>query len=217
MGTMDTIPAQETVDIIGLHSDETERQLIQNIIDSYHHDWDVLAELCQNAIDAIREKDPPKGTVEIRFDRKGHSIQVLDTGVGMTRDKVSRALAPNVTFKKGQAKLIGEKGLGLTFCVFRTNKITLETSRGDGLVHTISFERGRDWLEERTAKRPFVVVSTRSEPSGSFTKVSADDVSADWDLEWLRLQHLLVTKTALGSTFPLFWNYKAGIRKSKSD
>jgi hypothetical protein len=192
------------LDIFDLGSDDTQRQFIRNVIDSYHHDWDVLAELCQNAVDAIREKDPASGKIHVRFDRKNHAIEVSDTGVGMPRDKASRALSPNVTFKRGQAKLIGEKGLGLTFCAFRTNKIVIETSIGDGFVHTVKFEGGRDWVEERRTTRPAVLISSRKEASGSFTKVSAEDVSADFGLEEHRLRHLLLTKTALGSTFPLW-------------
>jgi anti-sigma regulatory factor (Ser/Thr protein kinase) len=201
---MDTKLQEGKIDIFELGSDDTQRQFIRNIVDSYHHDWDVLAELCQNAVDAIREKVPAKGTVQVRFDRKNRSIEVSDTGVGMTREKVSRALAPNVTFKRGQPKLIGEKGLGLTFCAFRTNKIKIETSTGDGFVHTVVFDGGRDWVEERNTARPMVVVNTREEVSGSFTKVSAQGVIADFDLEEPRLRHLLLTKTALGSTFPLW-------------
>jgi hypothetical protein len=49
-----------------------------------------------------------------------------------------------------------------------------------------------------------VVATTRSEASGSFTKVTASDVCADFALEEHRLRHLLLTKTALGSTFSLW-------------
>lgn len=197
------------IDIFDLRNDDnSQRQLIRNIIDSYHHDWDVLAELCQNAVDAIREKSPSKGSVKVVFDRKSHSIEVTDTGVGMTREKAERALAPNVTFKKGQAKLIGEKGLGLTFCAFRTNKIIINTSTGDGFIHTVTFDGGRAWIDDLQAERPMVLVNSRAEPSGSFTKVSAQGVAADFELEEPRLKHLLRTKTALGSTFPLWEDLK---------
>ena len=192
-------------DFFELANEDTQRrQSIKNIIDSYHHDWDVLAELCQNAVDAIRKNDPPKGKIHIRFDRKNHSIEVSDTGVGMTREKASRAFAPNFTDKRGHPKLIGEKGLGLTFCAFRTGRITLETSTGDGFVHTVTFEKARDWVEEVALEKPMVAVSTRQEVSGSFTKVSAQDVTGDFTLEEPRLKHLLLTKTALGSTYPLW-------------
>ena len=179
---MDATLSEAKIDIFELRSDLTQRQFIRNIVDSYHHDWDVLAELCQNAVDAIREKSSPEGQVNVRFDRKNRSIEVTDSGIGMDRDKASRALSPNVTFKRGQPKLIGEKGLGLTFCAFRTNRITIETSKGDGLVHSVKFEGGRDWLEERRTEKPMVVVTTREEVRESFTKVSADDVAADFGL-----------------------------------
>ncbi len=128
------------IDIFELGSEDTQRQFIRNIVDSYHHDWDVLAELCQNAVDAIREKTPASGKIHVLFDRRSRATEVSDTGIGMPREKVERALAPNVTFKRGHLKLIGEKGLGLTFCAFRTNRITIETSTGDGFVHSVSFE-----------------------------------------------------------------------------
>lgn len=202
---MDEKLKEVVYDLFELASEDAQRrQSIQNIVDSYHHDWDVLAELCQNAVDAIRAKATTKGTIDVRFDRKNRSIEVTDTGVGMSRDKASRALAPSVTYKKGVAKLIGEKGLGLTFCAFRTNRITIETSTGDGLVHTVVFEGGRDWIEEKKKDKPLVVVNTKEAASGSFTKVSAEDVAADFTLEEPRLHHLLLTKTALGSTYPLW-------------
>jgi hypothetical protein len=202
---MDPSLKESTIDIFELgKTDETQRQLIRNILDSYHHDWDVLAELCQNAVDAVRQTDAAKGTVQVRFDRKNHTSEISDTGVGMTREKAERALAPNVTYKKGQPKLIGEKGLGLTFCAFRANRITIETSTSDGHVHTVAFEGGRDWVDERRTETPRVVVNTREEACGSFTKVSAQDVTADFTLEVPRIKHLLLTKMALGSTFPLW-------------
>jgi hypothetical protein len=193
-----------SIDIFELGSDEGHRQFIRNIVDSYHHDWDILAELCQNAVDAIREKNPARGKVDVRFDRKNRSLEVTDTGVGMTREKVERAMTPNVTFKRGQPRLIGEKGLGLTFCAFRTNRIEVETSTGDGYVHTAVFEGGRNWVEQQNIQRSKVVVTTKKMASGSFTKVLAQDVIADFELEEPRLRHLLLTKTALGSTYPLW-------------
>ncbi|MGO9540977.1 MAG: ATP-binding protein [Terriglobales bacterium] len=202
---MTTAETQEaTIDILDQKSDGSLRQGICNVIDSYHHDWDVLAELCQNAVDAIREKNPPKGAISVLFDRGKRSIEVKDTGIGMTRSQVEKALAPNMTFKKGNLKLVGEKGLGLTFCAFRANRILIETSRGDGAIHTVVFEHGRDWVEEKAPERPLVLASSRNETSGAFTRVLAEDVLADFALEEQRLKHLLLTKTALGCTFPLW-------------
>jgi hypothetical protein len=209
VGAMEGYPAEATLDLFDLRNDDTQRQLIRNIIDSYHHDWDVLAELCQNAVDAIREKDPSRGAISVVFDRKHRSVEVRDSGVGMPREKAERALAPNVTFKKGHAKLIGEKGLGLTFCAFRTNKITIETSSGDGFVHSVVFQGGRDWVEELRTDAPKIVVSTRQEAGSSFTKVIAEDLKADFGLDDARLRHILLTKTALGSTYPLWGDLKS--------
>lgn len=72
MGTVATAPV--TIDILDQKTDDSLRQGIQNVIDSYHHDWDVLAELCQNAVDAFREKDPPRGDISVLFDRRNRAI-----------------------------------------------------------------------------------------------------------------------------------------------
>lgn len=118
-----------------------------------------------------------------------------------------------MTFKKGHPKLIGEKGLGLTFCAFRANRLVIESSTGDGLVHKAVFDGGRDWVEERTTTRPLVRATTRIEASGSFTRVTATDVIADFDIEEQRLRHLLLTKTALGSTYALW----SALEEKRSD
>jgi anti-sigma regulatory factor (Ser/Thr protein kinase) len=204
-GIMATVETQPTmIDILDQKTDDSLRQGVQNVIDSYHHDWDVLAELCQNAVDAFREKAPPRGEIRLLFDRKTRTIRVSDTGVGMSREQVEKALAPNMTFKKGHPKLIGEKGLGLTFCAFRSDKIVIETSTGDGSIHKVVFEGGRSWVEGQQSERPMVLATTRIEASGSFTSVTAHDVSSDFTLEENRLRHLLLTKTALGSTYRLW-------------
>ncbi len=36
------------------------RKSIKDVDDSYNNDWDILAELCQNSVDAIRKKKARK-------------------------------------------------------------------------------------------------------------------------------------------------------------
>jgi hypothetical protein len=192
----------DEIDIFKVEGDEADRQFIRNLVDSYSHDWDTLAELCQNAIDALRAKESATGSVHVTFDKTSNSLQVEDSGVGMNRDVLAKALCPNVTFKRGKARLIGEKGLGLTFCAFQTNELTIESSTGDGEIHTAVFRDAKKWLQGAQPGRPLLQLSTRSGQSKSYTRVSARDVSGDFSVESSRIIHILRTRTALGCTYP---------------
>ena len=47
---------------------QTTRQVkksIKDIDDSYNNEWDVLAELCQNSVDAIRKRGIKKGEIKL--------------------------------------------------------------------------------------------------------------------------------------------------------
>lgn len=51
------------------------RQSILDIDDSYSHDWDVLAELLQNSVDAIRKSsNENEGAIEIKVDCQNHNF-----------------------------------------------------------------------------------------------------------------------------------------------
>jgi len=85
----------ETID------DELLRHNAQNILDSYAHPWDILAETLQNSIDAIdlmaeKFKECQK-LVFIDFDAKRRAIEASDTGVGMSANDLKRILAPGTS------------------------------------------------------------------------------------------------------------------------
>jgi molecular chaperone HtpG len=195
---------ERKIDILSLGTDDSQRQLIRNIVDSYHHDWDVLAELCQNAVDAVREIPSRSGSVNVTYDCHSRVLVVHDTGVGMDEERLGKAIAPNVTFKRGQPTLIGEKGLGLTFCAFRTNDMQIESSTGNGWVHRAIFRGARDWLEGLNPDRPMVHITSTELDSPPFTKVTCSDFTMEFDLDLHRLKHILLTNTALGCTYGLW-------------
>jgi hypothetical protein len=48
---------------------------IQGIPDSYSHGWDLLSELTQNAVNAIREGNPVKGHIELSINAATRHIR----------------------------------------------------------------------------------------------------------------------------------------------
>jgi hypothetical protein len=87
----------------------------KKILDSYSHTWDILAESLQNSVDAIEEnkKANPKSTalIQIVFDANLRSIEISDTGTGMSPSQVMEVLAPHHGYKRGKGYR-GRKALG---------------------------------------------------------------------------------------------------------
>src|ERR1700687_5389332 len=79
------------------------RHQIRGILDSYSHDWDVLAELAQNSIDAICRAAPPRGHIGISINSVQREIQFTDNGCGIDPKELYRLLRPFGTDKLGVA------------------------------------------------------------------------------------------------------------------
>src|SRR5258706_12887759 len=102
------------------------RQSILDIDDSYNTDWDILVELIQNSVDAIRKSERTDGKIEIRDDCQTQSLTIKDTGVGIETGKLQNLLSLFGTDQRVDEKSIGEKGLGLKFAIFSTNDFYLK-------------------------------------------------------------------------------------------
>lgn len=192
------------------------RREIQNIVDSYSHPWDPLAELIQNSVDAIRlhrsrfgTDGQPNHRIDITIDRKRRAIRVADTGTGFDPEKFADLLAPGGTDKSGGYDQIGEKGVGLTYTVFVANRYELSTrsARASIAGHV---DNGLLWRTGKLSDLPtFQVTSWEDEerpPSETGTTVTLVDVevaaSEHEDLFAQTpevLQFLLRTRTAVGS------------------
>lgn len=190
----------------------------RNILDSYSHTWDILAESLQNSVDAIEQNRKANSNsvalIQIVFNAALRSIEVSDTGIGMSPEQVKSVLAPHQGDKRGKG-LRGEKGVGLSFIMFLTNRFRLETYNGE---YTTSFEihRANDWANG-TESQPlkFVNVSLTKpqtfQGSSTYTRIWAEQIPVAKDsgedvFEYTkpRLKYVLRTKTAIGNTYPLF-------------
>ena len=113
------------------------RQSILDIDDSYNNDWDILAELVQNAVDAIRDKEMTDGTIDIVIDSQNKSVSVKDNCIGIEPNELPKLLCMFGTNKKMNEKTIGEKGVGLKFAIFSCNDFYIRSSTSNGACEAI--------------------------------------------------------------------------------
>jgi len=148
------------------------KQRVRNIIRSYNHPADVLAEPIQNAVDeldeAVRSSAVDRGKLIVQIDCATGNVSVVDNGRGMTSEYVQRSLAPDVT---GKAELFlnnrsrGHKGVGLTFLAYGFNFFELE-SKTDNEHYKVRIENARQWVENP---------SLREFPEATLTPLSDDE------------------------------------------
>lgn len=133
------------------------RRSIENILESYHRNYDVFAELLQNAVDACEQRWNQEGAaylnpaiwVTLRLG-PANEITVCDNGIGMTPRQFAKAVKPNTSFKDyrhqpGARRLRGHKGVGLTFLAYGFNYIRMATRTPDGETCAV-MEDGRKWI-----------------------------------------------------------------------
>lgn len=211
----------EVIDILQQPNNRRVRKEINNICDSYSHPWDVVAELCQNAVDAIdlhTRRHPDSGVkhrVEVTVDARDRSIIVRDTGVGIDPNELPELLEPHSTNKDDDDLSIGEKGVGLTYTMFACNDYDIRTQSTQGFTQG-RLGGGSTWRHSTgdvtppKFERAAIDVAPRR-PDETYTEVrvvgvesSSDDSFDLFSLTDKQLEYTLRSKTALGFTDPLF-------------
>ena len=199
--------------------DELLREQATNILDTYSHPWDILAEALQNSVDAIEKgasnsSDSPN-YIGVVFDARSRSIEVSDTGSGMSADILKKVLIPNFGTKRNAADSRGEKGLGLSFILLSCNRFRLESCDGEQTTY-IEVDRANDWVKKKTSSRLAFQNTQITGPkqfqlSKTYTRIWAelvtmpDDNTEDlFEYNKQRISYALRSKTAVGNTFPLF-------------
>jgi hypothetical protein len=176
------------------------RHSIRDIDDSYNHSWDVLAELCQNAVDAVRQSTVARGRICVDIDARDKSIKVSDNGVGIAPAKLPELLKPFATDKAENENTIGEKGVGLTFVMFSCNDFYIksgnEQGTGEGIV-----QNAFAW-KNSVDRSPLLLTHNPLDESFLGTVVHAKRIENPciFDLKAAQIVHVLRTKTALGNT-----------------
>ncbi len=151
-----TYPHDPLVSVV--QNDDYKRRLVSGILESYNSNYDFLSEAVQNAVDAIEDaklyghRGPYRLNVTINLQE--NFLSVLDTGIGMTEDELSRVVTPHVSLKV-EDKIInqrgarhryrGYKGVGLTLLAYGTDDLTLHSrTEGEELV-ALRMRYGNAW------------------------------------------------------------------------
>ena len=98
----------------------------------------VLVNLTKNAIEAVKEKEGAKVTLNLQKQRDGKiSITVADNGKGIEEIMLEQIFVPFFTTKKEGSGI----GLSLSRQIMRMHKgnITVQSEEGEGTVFTLSF------------------------------------------------------------------------------
>ena len=191
-----------------------QNQLI-NIDNSYNNEWDILAELAQNSIDAIHMNvSNDKNKIDIIFDADKKQIVFEDNGCGFELDDKKpntllgspTLLDVNVTTKINDNSQIGEKGVGLKFVIFNSNNTIIETCDGEN-AKKIVLNNCFDWKSKENPPIPqFEILESQRKING--TAITLSQLSSRFDnlfqLTKEQLIYVLRTKTAIGRTSPIW-------------
>lgn len=179
------------------------RHQVRNIIESYSHDWDLLAELAQNAVDAITVASPVKGHIHVKIDATDRSIVVKDNGCGIDPEELPTLLAPFSSAKIGRPDLIGQKGVGVSFVIFSSASFEIESHHAAGSARA-KIEGAWAWVEAKSETLPELEFERIEAMQGSGTTITLKlPLERDYDffeLSFKQLEMMLRTRTALGDT-----------------
>lgn len=193
MNTHSFLPSSQEI----LHS------MISGIMESYENPWDILAELAQNSMDAIHEQAPPKGHVSLHINAPKATITFSDNGVGIDPSDLKELFVPYGSNKRTNPNTIGEKGVGLKFVIFSTNKFSLVSHHNKGSFE-VTVKGAAEWLiSDNDSEISFTSkkIKNPDELNGVTVKLSLHETNHPlFKLSLDQLKMLLLTKTAIGST-----------------
>lgn len=189
----------ETIDFLAQSTQHT-RKSIRDIDDSYNNDWDILSELCQNSVDAIRKLKPKKGIIKVTINSQNKEIVIEDNGCGIDPDMLPNLMAPFSTNKDDDEDSVGEKGVGLTFVIFSTNSFYIKSGNSKGCSEGKVLD-ALNWKFSSNADRLKLSQNLLDEKyQGTFIKCSKVKDLQLFQLSFKQLMFLLRTKTAIGNT-----------------
>ena len=207
-------------------TDQSVKNTVNGILDSYHNYWDLLAELTQNSRDAIlrrsENEDNFQGKIQLYIDYSDRSIHILDNGIGISEKQVEEFAAPNSGDKITRGREIGQKGVGLTYCIFKGDLFQIKSRTLDGKEYAGKIVNGNKWLTNGSEQNiTFPVIEdlnfTSTETcfdnfsSGAFTYICVKNVSSDsggapdiFNMSPEQLEFLLTTRTIIGNVNSIF-------------
>lgn len=188
------------------------RKSIKGILDSYTNDWDLLAELLQNSVDAINKGTITNPQIKITVNCYQKTIIVEDNGIGIHQNLLPNLLAPFSTTKENDYESVGEKGVGLTFTIFSTNNFEISTCH-EGISTNAYINGAKNWLYSDANDDIKLKVNKNPDNTNlkQGTKIKLDQLGdlRLFELNFEQIKFLLRTRTAIGNTkFILNNNFK---------
>lgn len=176
------------------------RHSILGIDDSYNNVWDLYAELTQNAVDAIRMTSSKRGLINIEVDCRAKSIKIADNGVGIDADELPELLKPFSTNKANNDQTIGEKGVGLKFVIFSSERFHIKSGNGQTTAEALVVN-AKSWKKAADATAlPLQFHKLEESFEGTVITVEGVDNELIFELNFQQFKFTLLTRTALGST-----------------
>lgn len=146
------------MDFLQQRSQDAVKREIRSILDSYHHYWDPLAELLQNARDAIERSIKAESDrdyfILVKVDSASRTIEILDNGTGIAQDRILDVLAPGGGDKSDRDEEVGEKGVGLTYTIFCGDEFEIESTSKDSNHFCGCVGSARSWLDQEEISEP---------------------------------------------------------------
>lgn len=153
------------LDIFGLttnlsqgEAQEIRKRELRNLLTSYADEADVVVEIVQNAVDAIRAahtdglfastETSPELTIVIgrRSGGDPHYLLVTENGIGMGPELAGKFATPGVTKNKRLGKTIGYKGVGASFYFAAANRISFSTQASTGVRTERTVSGAYSWI-----------------------------------------------------------------------
>ncbi|MYD87370.1 MAG: sensor histidine kinase [Acidobacteria bacterium] len=177
------------------------RHQIKNIIESYNHDWDVIAELAQNSVDAINIQNPVKGHLKLSIDASARTVVFEDNGCGISPHDLPHLLKPFSSDKVQNTSLIGYKGVGISFVIFSSTRFAIETHHKSGSTRAV-IQGASAWVNSHTDELPKLQLEEMDAIKSCGTKISLTlpEENEFFRLSFSQLEMVLRTRTAVGDT-----------------
>ncbi len=187
-------------DSIGIYTEADLVRIARDIIDSYHYDTDFLAELVQNAVDAVRLSEKENREIIVEYDAPKGLFTIRDNGVGMDRNDLRRfALGRTDKATALSVLLIGEKGVGGSYVLLISDRFEVESVKDGKRILAVS-ENARDRVYQE--KEPVLEIVEQAEVSGigNYTRVAVRSVEFKSYSTVEELSNDLRMFTAIGNT-----------------
>lgn len=201
------------------------RNIVKNVLDSYTGRFDALAEAVQNAMDALEARwgsgletaggrlDGERPTLKVRLNAEANEITVVDNGVGIAGDRITKVFTPHLSpkiFEGGATR--GHKGVGTTFLIYGHPLFEVQTKIAGGETNAYRLHEGSNWVAGASSSAPpkfeRVTLDSRTEldsfGSGTAIRIRVDETSTFGRLKSAQYNKLdtwelvLRTFTALG-------------------